>query len=178
MAIVASGGSRVARSDVNTSSFIFMIASTWTVLSSFRVQLLWQKTFSSFFSPSITITTSCFPVPSICFRDPVNDWFESLAQCLHWNVRKKQNYLSSEDEEFWGARHLRDPLQSLKDSFVLVLGRPRSVLCRLLWIQGLNKLHSKMPVITWPFICVKLFQNNILNIELNSSSAAVLHVGF
>uniref|UniRef100_UPI0037E93981 NAD kinase isoform X4 n=1 Tax=Semicossyphus pulcher TaxID=241346 RepID=UPI0037E93981 len=46
---------------------------------------------------SITITTSCFPVPSICFRDPVNDWFESLAQCLHWNVRKKQNYL---DEEF------------------------------------------------------------------------------
>ena len=51
---------------------------------------------------SITITTSCFPVPSICFRDPVNDWFESLAQCLHWNVRKKQNYLSSEEDEFWG----------------------------------------------------------------------------
>ncbi|XP_041860656.1 NAD kinase isoform X1 [Melanotaenia boesemani] len=49
---------------------------------------------------SIIITTSCFPVPSICFRDPVNDWFESLAQCLHWNVRKKQNYLNSEDEEF------------------------------------------------------------------------------
>uniref|UniRef100_A0A671UDI5 NAD(+) kinase n=1 Tax=Sparus aurata TaxID=8175 RepID=A0A671UDI5_SPAAU len=49
---------------------------------------------------SITITTSCFPVPSICSRDPVNDWFESLAECLHWNVRKKQNYLSSEDEEF------------------------------------------------------------------------------
>ncbi|XP_040049279.1 NAD kinase isoform X2 [Gasterosteus aculeatus] len=49
---------------------------------------------------SITITTSCFPVPSICFRDPVNDWFESLAQCLHWNVRKKQNHISSEDEEF------------------------------------------------------------------------------
>ncbi|KAM6925600.1 NAD kinase isoform 2-T2 [Xenentodon cancila] len=49
---------------------------------------------------SITITTSCFPVPSICFRDPVNDWFESLAECLHWNVRKKQNYLSSEDEDF------------------------------------------------------------------------------
>uniref|UniRef100_A0A8B9LQY1 NAD(+) kinase n=1 Tax=Astyanax mexicanus TaxID=7994 RepID=A0A8B9LQY1_ASTMX len=48
---------------------------------------------------SITITTSCFPVPSICFRDPVNDWFESLAQCLHWNVRKKQSHLSSEEEE-------------------------------------------------------------------------------
>ncbi|KAM6982197.1 NAD kinase isoform 1-T1 [Tautogolabrus adspersus] len=45
---------------------------------------------------SITITTSCFPVPSICFRDPVNDWFESLAQCLHWNVRKKQNYLEED----------------------------------------------------------------------------------
>ncbi|KAM8830187.1 NAD kinase isoform 1-T1 [Synchiropus picturatus] len=49
---------------------------------------------------SITITTSCFPVPSICFRDPVNDWFESLARCLHWNVRKKQNCMSSEDDDF------------------------------------------------------------------------------
>ncbi|XP_028850491.1 NAD kinase isoform X1 [Denticeps clupeoides] len=49
---------------------------------------------------SITITTSCFPVPSICSRDPLNDWFESLGQCLHWNVRKKQTYLSSEEEEF------------------------------------------------------------------------------
>lgn len=49
---------------------------------------------------SITITTSCFPIPSICFRDPVNDWFESLAQCLHWNVRKKQNYLCSKEDVF------------------------------------------------------------------------------
>ncbi|XP_061910498.1 NAD kinase isoform X1 [Entelurus aequoreus] len=48
---------------------------------------------------SITITTSCFPVPCICFRNPVNDWFESLAQCLHWNVRKQQNCLSSEDDD-------------------------------------------------------------------------------
>ncbi|XP_062855246.1 NAD kinase-like isoform X2 [Trichomycterus rosablanca] len=49
---------------------------------------------------SITITTSCFPVPCICFRDPVNDWFESLAQCLHWNVRKKQSHLNLEEEEY------------------------------------------------------------------------------
>ncbi|XP_028834305.1 NAD kinase b isoform X2 [Denticeps clupeoides] len=39
---------------------------------------------------SIRITTSCYPVPSICCHDLVYDWFESLAQCLHWNVRKKQ----------------------------------------------------------------------------------------
>lgn len=52
------------------------------------------------YGDSITITSSCFPVPSICFRDPVNDWFESLAQCLHWNVRKRQSHLSSEEEEF------------------------------------------------------------------------------
>lgn len=103
---VALQGSCGAASDGNTSSFAFLIASTF--LSSFGLQPLWHKTFSDvFFSSSfhpcssITITTSCFPVPSICFRDPVNDWFESLAQCLHWNVRKKQNYLSSEDEEFW-----------------------------------------------------------------------------
>uniref|UniRef100_UPI00398E86A9 NAD kinase b n=1 Tax=Pristiophorus japonicus TaxID=55135 RepID=UPI00398E86A9 len=40
---------------------------------------------------SITITTSCYPVPSICCHDLVYDWFESLAECLHWNVRKKQS---------------------------------------------------------------------------------------
>ncbi|TNN58039.1 NAD kinase [Liparis tanakae] len=38
----------------------------------------------------IKITTSCYPVPSICCHDLVYDWFESLAQCLHWNVRKRQ----------------------------------------------------------------------------------------
>ncbi|KAE8592902.1 hypothetical protein XENTR_v10018912 [Xenopus tropicalis] len=48
---------------------------------------------------SISITTSCYPVPSICFRDPVNDWFDSLAECLHWNVRKKQNHFTEEEEE-------------------------------------------------------------------------------
>ncbi|XP_025067369.1 NAD kinase isoform X2 [Alligator sinensis] len=49
---------------------------------------------------SISITTSCYPLPSICFRDPVSDWFESLAECLHWNVRKKQNNFAVEEEEF------------------------------------------------------------------------------
>lgn len=52
-------------------------------------------------SCSISITTSCYPLPSICFRDPVSDWFESLAECLHWNVRKKQNNFAVEEEEFW-----------------------------------------------------------------------------
>ncbi|XP_048206041.1 NAD kinase [Perognathus longimembris pacificus] len=47
---------------------------------------------------SISITTSCYPLPSICVRDPVSDWFESLAQCLHWNVRKKQARFPEEDE--------------------------------------------------------------------------------
>ncbi|XP_037313161.2 NAD kinase b isoform X1 [Pungitius pungitius] len=42
----------------------------------------------------IKITTSCYPVPSICCHDLVYDWFESLAQCLHWNVRKRQERLT------------------------------------------------------------------------------------
>ncbi|NWW40726.1 NADK kinase, partial [Panurus biarmicus] len=46
---------------------------------------------------SISITTSCYPLPSICCREPVSDWFESLAQCLHWNVRKKQNNFALEE---------------------------------------------------------------------------------
>ncbi|KAG7253973.1 hypothetical protein CRUP_011757 [Coryphaenoides rupestris] len=43
----------------------------------------------------LMITTSCFPVPSICCHDLVYDWFESLAQCLHWNVRKRQARLAN-----------------------------------------------------------------------------------
>lgn len=48
---------------------------------------------------SISITTSCYPLPSICVRDPVSDWFESLAQCLHWNVRKKQAHFPEDEDE-------------------------------------------------------------------------------
>ncbi|XP_075877974.1 NAD kinase b isoform X2 [Nelusetta ayraudi] len=46
------------------------------------------------FGDCIKITTSCYPVPSICCHDLVYDWFESLAQCLHWNVRKRQARLA------------------------------------------------------------------------------------
>ncbi|XP_007943704.1 NAD kinase [Orycteropus afer afer] len=52
---------------------------------------------------SISITTSCYPLPSICVQDPVSDWFESLAQCLHWNVRKKQTHFTEEEEEEVGG---------------------------------------------------------------------------
>ncbi|XP_037059175.1 NAD kinase isoform X2 [Peromyscus maniculatus bairdii] len=48
---------------------------------------------------SISITTSCYPLPSICVSDPVSDWFESLAQCLHWNVRKKQAHFPEDEDE-------------------------------------------------------------------------------
>lgn len=39
---------------------------------------------------SVRVTTSIFPVPSICAEDQIGDWFDSLAECLHWNVRQKQ----------------------------------------------------------------------------------------
>jgi len=57
---------------------------------------------------SIKITTSCYPVPSICCHDLVYDWFESLAQCLHWNVRKRQARLADDlsddsDTENWNS---------------------------------------------------------------------------
>ncbi|EDO44951.1 predicted protein, partial [Nematostella vectensis] len=43
---------------------------------------------------SIRITTSVFPVPSINCVNQVTDWFTSLAECLHWNVREQQQSLS------------------------------------------------------------------------------------
>ena len=42
---------------------------------------------------SLHVTTSIYPVPSICSQDQIADWFDSLAECLHWNVRKRQKCL-------------------------------------------------------------------------------------
>lgn len=41
----------------------------------------------------LLVTTSIFPVPSICDQDQIADWFDSLGECLHWNVRKRQKCL-------------------------------------------------------------------------------------
>ncbi|XP_018327969.1 NAD kinase isoform X1 [Agrilus planipennis] len=42
---------------------------------------------------SLRVTMSIYPLPSICEQDQISDWFDSLAECLHWNVRKKQKHL-------------------------------------------------------------------------------------
>lgn len=44
---------------------------------------------------SLKITTASYPVPSVCARDQIEDWFDGLADCLHWNVRRPQKPLSS-----------------------------------------------------------------------------------
>lgn len=41
----------------------------------------------------LRITTAQYPVPSICARDQIDDWFGGLAECLHWNVRRQQKPL-------------------------------------------------------------------------------------
>ncbi|KAL7676148.1 hypothetical protein ACOME3_002406 [Neoechinorhynchus agilis] len=38
----------------------------------------------------VEITNADYPVPCICDSDQISDWFESLAHCLHWNVRNEQ----------------------------------------------------------------------------------------
>jgi len=43
----------------------------------------------------LRITTSVHPVPSISKTDQLHDWFESLADCLHWNVRQPQKSFES-----------------------------------------------------------------------------------
>lgn len=42
----------------------------------------------------VRITTAQYPVPSVCAKDQIDDWFDQLADCLHWNVRKPQKELS------------------------------------------------------------------------------------
>jgi hypothetical protein len=44
----------------------------------------------------VRITTSVYPVPSICRFDQLGDWFESLADILHWNLRKSQSNLDTD----------------------------------------------------------------------------------
>ena len=46
---------------------------------------------------SLRVTTSVFPVPSICSSDQITDWFDSLDECLRWNDRKKQRQLDAVD---------------------------------------------------------------------------------
>ena len=45
---------------------------------------------------SVRITSSVYPLPSICAADQMQDWFNGLAGCLHWNVRKPQKPLQSQ----------------------------------------------------------------------------------
>lgn len=68
--------------------------------------------FALFFS--LRVTTSIYPVPSICAQDQISDWFDSLAECLHWNVRKKQKHL----DELTDLTHSssNDTLDSLDQS--------------------------------------------------------------
>ncbi|XP_075211038.1 NAD kinase-like isoform X4 [Lycorma delicatula] len=42
---------------------------------------------------SLSVTTSIYPVPSISAHDQISDWFASLGECLHWNMRKRQKSL-------------------------------------------------------------------------------------
>ena len=43
---------------------------------------------------SLRVQTSTFPVPCVCGEDEIADWFQSLAGCLHWNVRERQHSLN------------------------------------------------------------------------------------
>lgn len=47
---------------------------------------------------SLRVTTSIYPVPSICAQDQISDWFDSLAECLHWNARKSQKAFDDFDK--------------------------------------------------------------------------------
>jgi NAD+ kinase len=47
---------------------------------------------------ALSVTTSVFPVPSICAQDQIQDWFDSLADCLQWNVRKRQKTFEDTEE--------------------------------------------------------------------------------
>lgn len=47
---------------------------------------------------SLRVTTSIYPVPSICAEDQIADWFASLDECLRWNDRKRQRNFDDPEE--------------------------------------------------------------------------------
>lgn len=47
---------------------------------------------------ALSVTTSVYPVPSICAQDQIQDWFDSLADCLQWNVRKRQKQMEEVED--------------------------------------------------------------------------------
>lgn len=74
---------------LNNQSFLNLLCTfdTWC-LKKKEERKSSQNTVYLFFS--VRITTAQYPVPSVCAKDQMDDWFESLAECLHWNVRKPQ----------------------------------------------------------------------------------------
>lgn len=65
---------------------------------------------------SVRITTSVYPVPAICRFDQLGDWFESLADILHWNLRKSQSGLTTDSSS---AHHNQpSPSNETKDSSI------------------------------------------------------------
>ncbi|KAE9531881.1 hypothetical protein AGLY_010083 [Aphis glycines] len=67
---------------------------------------------------SLRVTTSIFSLPSICAQDQISDWFASLAECLHWNVRKRQKHF----EELSDLAHSKyeDSLNSTSKDTLLI----------------------------------------------------------
>lgn len=70
-----------------------------------------------FHGDSLRVTTSIYPVPSICAQDQISDWFDSLAECLHWNVRKRQKCLDElSDLTGSGSEDTLDDLDRASDA--------------------------------------------------------------
>lgn len=66
----------------------------------------------------VTVVTSSCPVPSINNTGHVTDWFDSLAECLHWNVRKEQKAL---DASSWSIAMVHTCGVWLRDYLNLVI---------------------------------------------------------
>ncbi|CAH0563626.1 unnamed protein product [Brassicogethes aeneus] len=66
---------------------------------------------------SLRVTTSIYPVPSICAQDQISDWFDSLAECLHWNVRKRQKHLDELEDLTHSSSN--DTLDSIEQTEII-----------------------------------------------------------
>ncbi|XP_017147871.1 NAD kinase-like isoform X3 [Drosophila miranda] len=68
-----------------------------------------------FHGDSLRVTTSIYPVPCICAQDQISDWFASLADGLHWNVRKRQKCLDElSDLTASGSEDTLDEMENMK----------------------------------------------------------------
>jgi len=69
----------------------------------------------------ITVTSSRYPMPTICLNGQSNDWYNSLRRCLKWNDRVRQKAFTSSDNYIPGPISVNALKSELDDAMKSIM---------------------------------------------------------